>query len=208
MGIVTNTSGLFRVPKVERVEDLTRDVLKDYLAYDPSTGAFTLLQSHSPRYLHKIPFVLPATDGRYQKVMILNRRWVTHKLAVLLMTGSMPTEHVDHINGCITDNRWSNLRVLSLGENVRNQKQTKTTTLSGVTGVHKRGNRYLAHIRINKKLHNLGLYSSLEAAIAARTAALKAFLVENNLDAPSARCLNTLIKEEEIAKALAEMQAA
>lgn len=186
-----DTSGLFRVPKVEKVEDITLDILKDYLSYDPDTGVFILLQSHSPVYRHKLPYVLPTVEGKYQKVMVLNRRWQTHKLAVLFMTGGMPDGLVDHINGCITDNRWSNLRVLSSGENVRNQKQTKTTTESGVTGVHKRGNKYFAHIRINKKLHNLGLYSTLEEAVAVRTEALKTFLADNNLDKPTAQCLNT-----------------
>jgi hypothetical protein len=186
-----DTSGLFRVPKVEKVEDITKEILSEYLAYDPITGVFTLLQSHSPVYRHKLPYEIPVVDGQYQKVMILNRRWQTHKLAVLFMTGKMPDGLVDHINGVITDNRWSNLRILTSGENVRNQKQTKTTTQSGVTGVHKRGKKYFAHIRINKKLHNLGLYDTLEEAVAVRTEALRTFLSENKLDIETAQCLNT-----------------
>jgi hypothetical protein len=184
-------SGLYRVPRVAKVENLTCEVLQEYLRYDPETGVFTLLKTNSPVYKNRLPYQIPHKKGEYQKVMILNRRWQTHKLAVLLVTGKMPEGLVDHINGDVNDNRWCNLRVLSSGENVRNQSQVKSDTESGVTGVYKRGSKYMAHIRINKKLHYLGQFESLEKAVEVRTRALQDFLKDNNLDIATAQCVTT-----------------
>jgi hypothetical protein len=72
----------------------------------------------------------------------------------------------------LVDNRLENLRAVSSGENLRNQKIYKNNT-SGTIGVsfHKSYKSYRASITINGKTKHLGLFKNKEEAIAARAAA-------------------------------------
>ncbi len=168
-------ASLYRVPKLE-TEVLTQELLKEYTVYDPDSGLFTLIKSGSPRYKNSLPVQIgTVTPKGYLVAMIAGKKLPLHVAAVVWMTGRHPDreklEVVDHINGIRTDNRWCNLRVISGGENVRNQSQTKNTS-SGIVGVSKRGSKFYAHIRIDTKLRHLGVFDTLEEAVAARQKAL------------------------------------
>lgn len=72
---------------------------------------------------------------------------------------------VDHIFGKKFDNRKTQLRLATGGENNRNRgKQTNNT--SGHKGVswHKKAGKWTAQIDINHKHHYLGLFTNLEDA--------------------------------------------
>lgn len=180
--MVQNLSGLFRVPKLPK-RQLTQDILKEYVLYDPDTGVFMLIKSNSPRYRNSLPATFGSVNGDgYLYGMLEGVPHSLHKLAVLYMTGEMPDPkkvRVDHEDRDPLNNRWKNLRQLSLGENIRNQAKTKTTTVSGHTGVaYREGAKspWKAHIRVNKVLKHLGSFKTLEEAVAARAAALEAHL--------------------------------
>ena len=80
----------------------------------------------------------------------------------------MPDMVIDHIDGNPLNNTWSNLREISGGENVRNQKLSKNTR-SGVTGVYLRENgRFIPHLRVDGKLKTFGTYKTLDEALAVR----------------------------------------
>ncbi len=83
-----------------------------------------------------------------------------------------PDLRVDHINGCRWDNRETNLRYLSNGENTFNRK-TPAAAQSGYRGVywHKKGHKWAACIRFNYHNLSLGLYDDINDAICARKAA-------------------------------------
>lgn len=181
-------AGLFRVPKLDKRE-LTQAILKEYVVYVPDTGSFTLIKSNSPRYRNSLPakFGSMNADG-YLYGMLEGKSYSLHKLAVLYMTGAFPDSRlfrVDHRDRDTANNRWLNLRVIALGENIRNQSQTKTTTKSGHTGVsYKDGAKspWKAHIRVDGKLKHLGSYATLEEAVAVRQAALSEHLKSVKLD--------------------------
>lgn len=91
-----------------------------------------------------------------------------HRLAFLYMTGEMPPEDVDHIDGDRTNNAWRNLRSATRTENRWNTGAYKINT-SGYKGAfyHSGARRWVAQINANGKKHYLGLFDTPEAAHAA-----------------------------------------
>jgi hypothetical protein len=87
-------------------------------------------------------------------------------------------------NGKKFDNRLSNLRFATNGENNQNQCLSKRNT-SGTTGVifHKQTGKWKAQIVINKEYIYLGLYSNLQDAINARKNAELKYFGEYRYDA-------------------------
>ena len=85
---------------------------------------------------------------------------------------------VDHINGDKLDNRRSNLRICTRGQNARNTKKPshgKTSTFKGVSW-YRRYSKYQAAVSSNGKRVHLGYYDRAEdAARAYDEAALKAY---------------------------------
>lgn len=118
----------------------------------------------------------------YLVAIIDGKTYKQHRLVWLYFNGSLPDGQIDHINQNKTDNRISNLRVVTNLENCRNKGKSKANT-SGVTGVYldKRTNRWRAIICIEGKNKNLGFYASKkEAAIARKEAEAKYGFHENH----------------------------
>jgi len=91
-----------------------------------------------------------------------------HRVAWVFITGEWPRkgEEIDHINGVVTDNRASNLRVVSPRENSRNQRAyAKRSELPA--GVNKNGKRYGARIQLSGQSIYLGSFDTPEEAGAA-----------------------------------------
>lgn len=71
---------------------------------------------------------------------------------------------VDHRNGDPLDNRRSNLRLASRGQNMQNQRAHRGSH-SGVRGVYPRPNgRWQAAVQVAKKQHYLGVFDTVEEA--------------------------------------------
>ena len=77
----------------------------------------------------------------------------------------------DHIHHNTLDNRKSQLRNCTRGENQRNRKSATRKSKTGVLGVYLTRGRYEAGIKKNNKYHRLGSYKNIEDAIEARRAA-------------------------------------
>jgi hypothetical protein len=86
------------------------------------------------------------------------------------MTGLLPVEHVDHINGDQLDNRFENLRAASRFDNARNVK-LHSRNRTGVMGVEWVAKSSLWRARIGAK--HIGHYRSFEDAVIARKSAEK-----------------------------------
>ncbi len=86
-----------------------------------------------------------------------------------MMTGAMPEEHIDHINGIRDDNRWENLRPVNRATNQKNMKLFANNT-SGVPGVRKSPNglKWVSRIFTEGKEVHLGTFKNKEDAVAAR----------------------------------------
>ena len=88
-----------------------------------------------------------------------------------------PNQDIDHIDGNSLNNRIENLRATSRKQNLENRKGANKNSKTGIKGVrkHKETRKWRAEICHNGKVIHLGLYESIDDAIAARIAAEKKY---------------------------------
>lgn len=148
---------------------ITQDRLKELLHYDANTGVFTWLVTSSNRA--QAGSVAGGLNAKgYGRIRVDNELHMAHRLVWLYMTGQMPRNQIDHINGTRSDNRWCNLREATNKENLENSK-LYSSNRSGFRGVlfHKATGKWLAQVTHNYRLIYLGLFETPdEAAVAAR----------------------------------------
>jgi hypothetical protein len=157
-------------------KDITPEVIRELLAYDPETGIFT-------RRVKRNKWPVGSVTGRahncgYFQIDVLGKRFLAHRLAWAYVHGVWPTHQIDHINGNRSDNRISNLREATPEENGANRTTLDSRNTSGVRGVYwaRRDKRWRAQICLSGKRMYLGNYhSKADAAAAYNAAAIKLF---------------------------------
>lgn len=130
--------------------------LRSVFGYEPEAGAVYRLDTGA-RVGAKRP------DGGFQ-VSYKRKLYLTHRLAWALVRGVWPNDQIDHINGDRADNRLANLRDVDHKTNMENKRRAERGCESGVLGVRKQKNRYVARINHNRKTHYIGLFKTLEEA--------------------------------------------
>lgn len=159
--------------------DLTAQRLRETLSYDQSTGLFCWLASRSNVRAGSVAGATKS-DG-YTQIGIDGRLYLAHRLAFLYVLGSMPSGDVDHINGVISDNRFSNLRDVPRLINMQNQRRAQKSNISGFLGVGFDRRRmkapFYARIRLpgNTRPTFLGYFDSPSKASEAYIAAKRQF---------------------------------
>jgi hypothetical protein len=149
-------------------------IVRGRLSYCPSTGVFTWRTSEGPNSAIGMTAGFSSRKG-YRKIKLHGGCFAAHRLAWIYMTGDDPgSRYVDHWNGKTDDNRWSNLRLASHGQNKANSRlhRNNTTGLKGVSPVTG-SPRWQARIRKDRKLIYLGVYATKEEAHAAYKKAAK-----------------------------------
>lgn len=154
---------------MSKVESITQRRLMELLRYEPDTGKFQWAFSRGG--------VRPGVCGRisrwgYHEICVDKKLYKAHRLAFLYMTGCFPEKDVDHINRDKSDNRWSNLREVTVSQNMCNVpiKPSNTSGYIGVVWDKARG-KWRAQIRINGVKKNLGRFDELSKAIETYNAA-------------------------------------
>jgi hypothetical protein len=156
---------------------ITQEYLKECLNYDIETGFFTWNNrpvhhflsissqkswntKHSGKQSGKL-------NDRYIQIGVNGKSYLAHRLAFLYVTGAFPKNVIDHIDGNNKNNSFSNLREVTVSENIQNQrnvsKGNKHCSSLGVSYITK-GNKYLSRIVVNKKHIRLGLFNTEEDA--------------------------------------------
>jgi hypothetical protein len=110
----------------------------------------------------------------YPAIRYNGKRRLFHRL---IMGAKITSERVDHINHDTTDNRRSNLRIVSASQNSMNRKPNINNT-SGHSGVLTKteGRTWYATIGVQRKRHHLGSFPThKQACDAYDSAAIKYF---------------------------------
>lgn len=150
--------------------DLTAERARMLFAYDQETGAITGLVTMGRRPWNAVAGTLDKATG-YVRIFADRKVYGAHRLAWLLKTGEWPAGHIDHINGDRADNRWSNLRDVSVSTNIQNQRAPKSNNTTGFLGVSQIKSRYRATIIVKGKQTYLGSFGTPEEAHAVYLAA-------------------------------------
>lgn len=153
----------------------TAEQVREVLDYDAETGIFTW----KVRLSIRVPAVgAPAgtkTKVGYLQGAIRGYRTYMHRLAWVWMTGEWPANHIDHINGDRSDNRWTNLRDVTRSVNLQNQRKAAANSSTKLLGAHPFQGRFKAEIGVNGKSRHIGCFATAEEAHAAYVAAKREF---------------------------------
>lgn len=122
------------------------------LSYSPETGKIT-------RSDGKVQGSIRSTG--YLECFYKGKRYLAHRLAWFLHYGEWPKGYIDHINRDRLDNRITNLRIATLGEN-----QANTGPQSGrkYKGVYPSNSGYRARITAKGRRYEGGTFSTEEEA--------------------------------------------
>jgi hypothetical protein len=147
------------------INALTADRLRSLLAYEPLTGLFTWRVKKARACVGDAAGYVLANG--YRRVQIDGRSYAASHLAVLHVTGKLPAQEVDHRNRVRDDNRWDNLFECPHAVNLQNKGRYRNSTQS-VSGVQRRGDRFRVRVWKDGMQHNVGVFDSMEDAVAQR----------------------------------------
>lgn len=154
---------------IEKQKLLTADQLRDRLHYEPNTGIFYRVK---PVGGWSIGTKVGTKNGRGRYVIKIDLvSFYASRLAWLYMTGEWPNGEIDHIDNDKMNDRWANLRLATHIENSQNRQYGRGAI--GVRGVCRsfNGDKFRARIIVDRKSLSLGVFDTLDEAIAARRSA-------------------------------------
>jgi hypothetical protein len=149
-------------------EVLTQSELKHLLDYNPVIGVFTW----KPRRKNKVIGAAGYLNHGRRVIKVNQVKYFASRLAYLYMIGRFPDEKIDHINHIMDDDRWINIRAVTIKQNAQN-RSICSNNKSGVMGVSwaSRGNKWVTYINIDKRTKKLGNYSDYFEAVCVRKSA-------------------------------------
>lgn len=154
------------------MEKLTVEFVREYLDYNPNTGEFTWIKNPggNPISGQVAGYVRQSAKHGYREIRIGGKIHFAHNLAWLMMTGSWPIGDIDHINLVRHDNRWCNLREVSRSLNLHNSGPRKRNTSGhkGIRFIAKGKRQWQAMVMVDYKQHYIGVFHTIEEAVAAR----------------------------------------
>lgn len=146
---------------------ISQEELRSIFNYCAETGVFTWRIQPALKKKPGIGDVAGSVHKKtgYVMLKIKSKSYRAHRLAWLYINGEYPKNHIDHINGICSDNRFINLRECTHQENQQNRKSSKRSS-SKYIGVDwcKLSKKWRSQITLNGKNKYLGLFESEELA--------------------------------------------
>jgi HNH endonuclease len=141
---------------------LTHERLLHLIDYDPQTGVFCWKNCYFKSWRGK---KAGSINGEgYVHIKIDQRNYQAHRLAWFFVRGEWPRQEIDHVNALKADNRFSNLRESTHGENQQNVTRAQRNNRSGYLGVAISNGGFVATIYADGRRHHLGRFNSAEDA--------------------------------------------
>lgn len=139
-----------------RKMNFTADELRTMVTYNPETGEFTDKLGAPLGILSASGYVFIKLGGRMLQAT---------RVAWLYMTGNDPVGLIDHEDFDTQNNKWSNLRELSVQESLRYRRifAGQAVRMKGVR-IAPKGYRYQARISYGGKQHSLGHFLTADEA--------------------------------------------
>lgn len=140
-------------------QNLPPDLIRQLLDYEPETGALRWKEKPS------IGVAAGAIAGYltrrgYACIRIHGHEWKAHRVAWAHYFGAWPKAEIDHINGEKSDNRIANLRDVDRRTNQQNERRARANNSTGLLGVSRKKNRFVALIHKDGKRYRLGNFST------------------------------------------------
>lgn len=154
------------------------DRLRELLVYSPATGKMHWRVNRPGGVKSGDEAGVVGRDG-YRRIKVNGTQRYAHRLAFRLMGFPTP-DCVDHINRARDDNRWCNLRPADATLNAENRTPSPTSrSKTGHTNVNflPYEGKYRVRFRRNGVVTYVGLYPTVEEAVAARDFALSSTIV-------------------------------
>lgn len=143
---------------ISKQKPVDLSVLIEYLEYDYDTGEITWIKKPKGSRV-EAGDAAGCLDNGYIRIKIGGELIMAHRIAWALYYGAWPYEskQIDHKNGCRSDNRIDNLRLVTNQQNAQNRSKAK--------GYRKRPNgKFQASIKHNGNAINLGTFDTEEEA--------------------------------------------
>lgn len=168
------------------MSDVDVTLMRQLLRYHPDSGTLVWLERPvemfrdsatttaagtckwwNGRFAGREAFTARCVDGRHGRIFSV--LYYAHRVAWALHYGEWPSLDIDHQDGDRSNNRISNLRLVTHQQNMQNKKIYRSNS-SGCHGValKRSSGRWQAYITINGKRQHIGYFADREQAIAAR----------------------------------------
>jgi hypothetical protein len=141
---------------------LSCERLKELLTYAPDSGLFHWRFTRGPVVAGAVAGTIDKSG--YVQIRIDGRFFRAHRLAWLYIHDSWPSLHIDHIDGDKSNNKIANLRNVCHQINQQNQSRAHKKSATGLMGVSRNGNRWMARIKLNGKTTYISNHETPEEA--------------------------------------------
>lgn len=148
--------------------NLTAQRASELLDYDSDTGIFKWKVDVGRWGRTKAGTVTGSPDlNGHLRIQVDGTLYYAHRIAWLMSTGSWPVGDIDHMDGCPSNNRFSNLRDVLHQTNTENRRRATKNKASGMpmgVSIDKRDGGIRADITVDGKARSLGRFKNPEQA--------------------------------------------
>ena len=145
---------------------ITAETVRELFDYNPHDGHLRWRVARQKIIKGAIAGYVSTSDG-YRYVCFDYNELLAHRIIWFWVTGEWPKCQIDHENRIRDDNRWTNLREATNGQNSRNSSGRRNST-TGIRGIDVRRGKYRVRINVDGREIVIGRFVKLRDAERAR----------------------------------------